>query len=399
MRVFGNSAASPSVFEEDHVIKLGPAEERIASSCTEERVEVVTPFFEPSLFKDTITRERKRTERSGLAMVMLLIGLQDDRQEGAAELFPEIANALSAIKTDIDVLGWFERQSIMGLIIPDIDHDTLAGTCERLEAAFRREIAHRVAVDLNSRLTIRLRVYPEPRRLGEDDHQYVDPFLYPELHANQQAITNFQILKRGMDIFASILLIMILSPLLLAIAGLVKMSSRGPIIFRQVRIGQMMKPFMICKFRTMYADADNGIHHDYVSWFISSSGKAQEKGKQSFFKLTNDPRITPLGHILRKMSLDELPQLWNVLQGDMSLVGPRPPLWYELQQYKPWHRHRVLEAKPGITGLWQVTGRSRTTFDDMVRLDLRYARARSLWADIRILLATPAAVIKGKGAC
>jgi len=397
--MFINSAASASGFDEDHVIKLGPAEESIASSCTEERVEVVQPIFDPRLFKDIITRERKRTERSGLAMVMLLIGLQDDHHENAARLFPEIANALSAIKTDIDVLGWFEDQSIMGLIVPDIDHDTLAGTCERLEAEFRREIRDRVAVDINSRLTIRLRVYPEPRRLGEEDHQYVDPFLYPELHATQQAITNFQILKRGMDIFASILLIMVLSPLLLAIAGLVKMSSRGPIIFRQVRIGQMMKPFMICKFRTMYADADNGIHHDYVSWFISSSGKAQEKGKQSFFKLTNDPRITPLGHILRKTSMDELPQLWNVLRGDMSLVGPRPPLWYELQQYKPWHRHRVLEAKPGITGLWQVTGRSRTTFDDMVRLDLRYARARSLWADIRILLATPAAVIKGKGAC
>ena len=382
------------------MIKLGPAEESLVSACAEEnRVEVVRPIFEPRLFKDTITRERKRTERSGLAMVMLLIGLQDSRHEDAAGLFPEIANALSAIKTDIDVLGWFERQSIMGLIVPDIDHDNLAATCERLEAEFRREITHRVAVDLNSRLTIRLRVYPEPRRLGEEDLQNVDPFLYPELHANQQAITNFQILKRGMDIFASILLIMVLSPLLLAIAGLVKMSSRGPIIFRQVRIGQMMKPFMICKFRTMYADADNGIHHDYVSWFISSSGKAQEKGKQSFFKLTNDPRITPLGHILRKTSLDELPQLWNVLRGDMSLVGPRPPLWYELQQYKPWHRHRVLEAKPGITGLWQVTGRSRTTFDDMVRLDLRYARGRSLWADIKILLSTPAAVIKGKGAC
>ena len=398
--MFINSAASLSVFDEDHVIKLGPVEESLASACAEEdRVEVAKPIFEPRLFKDTITRERKRTERSGLAMVMLLIGLQDSRHEDAARLFPEIANALSAIKTDIDVLGWFEGQSIMGLIVPDIDHDILATTCERLEAEFRREITHRVAIDLNSRLTIRLRVYPEPRRLGEEDLQYVDPFLYPELHANQQAITNFQIFKRGMDIFASVLLIMILSPLLLTIAGLVKMSSRGPIIFRQVRIGQMMKPFMMCKFRTMYADADNGIHQDYVSWFISSSGKAQEKGKQSFFKLTNDPRITPLGHILRKTSLDELPQLWNVLRGEMSLVGPRPPLWYELQQYKPWHRHRVLEAKPGITGLWQVTGRSRTTFDDMVRLDLRYARGRSLWADIRILLATPAAVIKGKGAC
>jgi len=209
----------------------------------------------------------------------------------------------------------------------------------------------------------------------------------------------FQVLKRGMDILGSLVLLFLLSPLFLVIAGLVKLSSRGPALFRQIRIGQMLKPFMMCKFRTMYANADHGIHHNYVSWFITSSGKEQAQDENTVFKLTNDPRITPIGQFLRKTSLDELPQLWNVLVGQMSLVGPRPPLWYEVQQYKPWHRHRVLQAKPGITGLWQVTGRSRTTFDEMVRLDLRYARGRSLWADIKILLATPAAVIKGKGAC
>jgi lipopolysaccharide/colanic/teichoic acid biosynthesis glycosyltransferase len=117
------------------------------------------------------------------------------------------------------------------------------------------------------------------------------------------------------------------------------------------------------------------------------------------FKLTNDTRITPIGHILRKTSLDELPQLWNVVIGEMSLVGPRPPLKYEVDQYKGWHLRRVLDAKPGVTGLWQVTGRSRTTFDEMVRLDLRYVRTYSLWTDLKILLATPRAVIAGKGAC
>jgi lipopolysaccharide/colanic/teichoic acid biosynthesis glycosyltransferase len=165
-----------------------------------------------------------------------------------------------------------------------------------------------------------------------------------------------------------------------------------------VRIGQMMKPFKILKFRTMRIDADDSIHHKYVSWFITSSDKAQAQDKSQIFKLTSDPRITPIGHFLRKTSLDELPQLWNVLKGEMSLVGPRPPVWYELQQYKPWHRYRVLEVKPGITGLWQVSGRSRTTFEEMVRLDLRYAKGRSLWTDVKILLATPKAVISGKGA-
>ena len=122
-------------------------------------------------------------------------------------------------------------------------------------------------------------------------------------------------------------------------------------------------------------------------------------GTEGVFKITNDPRVTRVGRVLRKTSLDELPQFINVLLGSMSLVGPRPPIPYEVEQYKPWHCRRVVDAKPGITGLWQVTGRSRTTFDEMVRLDLRYARTRSLWIDIKILLQTPAAVIAGKGAC
>ena len=396
---YGLPSYRRSLFAEKRVNKLNAVEEGLRSISSETKeAQNPDPVFDAPLFKASIARERKRTDRSGLAMVMLLIDLHNDRHEEGSQ-FCEIAQTLSAIKTDTDIMGWFERDAVMGLIVPDIEPHNLAPTCERLEAEFRREIAQRAARTLTDRLAIRLRVYTEPRRQGEEDLKQIDPFLYPELHASQQAITNFQVLKRGMDIFASILLIVLLAPLLLAIAMLVKLSSNGPVIFRQVRIGQMMKPFMICKFRTMYADADNGIHHDYVSWFIRSSGKAQGNGKAAFFKLTNDPRITPIGHILRKTSMDELPQLWNVLWGEMSLVGPRPPLWYELQQYKPWHRHRVLEAKPGITGLWQVTGRSRTTFDEMVRLDLRYARARSLWADIRILLATPAAVIRGKGAC
>lgn len=372
------------------------------SSCLErERQGIFHPIFDEELFRDSITRERKRADRSGLAMVILLIGVQDSRYENTPALCVGITKTLSVIKSDIDILGWFERPSVMGLIVPEIDTANLASTCEQLESKFRDEITSRFEGDLTEQLSIRLRVYPEPQQLGEEEPKSVDPFLYPELHADQGGIGKFQILKRGIDILGSLALLFILSPLLLAIAALVKLSSRGPVLFRQVRIGQMLKPFMICKFRTMYANADHGIHHNYVSWFITSSSKeqGQDKNTNKIFKLTNDPRITPIGHFLRKTSLDELPQLWNVLVGQMSLVGPRPPLWYEVQQYKPWHRHRVLEAKPGITGLWQVTGRSRTTFDEMVRLDLRYARGRSLWADIKILLATPAAVIKGKGAC
>jgi lipopolysaccharide/colanic/teichoic acid biosynthesis glycosyltransferase len=348
---------------------------------------------------EIVTRERKRADRSGLAMAILLIGVCDSQRENTSVLFSRIANALSVIKSDIDIAGWFERESIIGLIVPEIDPANLTVTCERLESEFREELKDRFEEDLADRLTIRLCVYPEPTQLGDEKLKAVDPFLYPELHVHQDQVALFQVLKRVIDILGSLGLLLILAPLLLAIAVLVKLSSRGQVLFHQMRIGQMLKPFMMCKFRTMYVNADHGIHHNYVSWFITSSDKGQTQDKNKIFKLTNDPRITPIGHFLRRTSLDELPQLWNVLVGQMSLVGPRPPLWYEVQQYKPWHRHRVMEAKPGITGLWQVTGRSRTTFDEMVRLDLRYAKKKSLWADIKILLATPAAVVKGNGAC
>jgi lipopolysaccharide/colanic/teichoic acid biosynthesis glycosyltransferase len=171
------------------------------------------------------------------------------------------------------------------------------------------------------------------------------------------------------------------------------------VFFRQSRVGQHGKLFTMLKFRTMMVHADDAIHKQFVSQLIKGAAPAGgDPSKETPFKIVNDPRVTPVGHLLRKTSLDELPQLWNVLRGDMSLVGPRPPLMYEVEQYRPWHYRRVLEAKPGITGLWQVSGRSRTTFDDMVRLDLRYAKDCSAWTDIKILLATPKAVILGKGA-
>jgi len=191
-----------------------------------------------------------------------------------------------------------------------------------------------------------------------------------------------------------------LSPVFLLIAALVKLKSPGPVFFKQARVGEFGKPFMMLKFRSMRVNADNAIHKAFVSELIKGAAPdGAAATKNAPFKIENDPRVTPIGRLLRKTSLDELPQLWNVLRGEMSLVGPRPPLTYEVEQYKPWHYRRVLEAKPGITGLWQVSGRSRTTFDDMVRLDLRYAKNNSAWTDIKILLATPRAVMSGKGAC
>jgi lipopolysaccharide/colanic/teichoic acid biosynthesis glycosyltransferase len=150
----------------------------------------------------------------------------------------------------------------------------------------------------------------------------------------------------------------------------------------------------------MYVNNDASQHREYVRKLIAGKADKQTNGEgDGIFKLTNDPRITPVGNFLRRTSLDELPQFCNVLRGDMSLVGPRPALPYEVEAYATWHRRRLLEAKPGITGLWQVQGRSRVGFDEMVRLDLRYARNCSPWLDLKILARTPMAVIAGNGAC
>ena len=150
----------------------------------------------------------------------------------------------------------------------------------------------------------------------------------------------------------------------------------------------------------MYVNNDNSVHKEFVTKLIASRGESETAhgNRENVYKITNDKRITPLGRFLRRTSLDELPQFLNVLWGDMSLVGPRPPIPYELAAYQTWHRRRLLDVKPGITGLWQVTGRSTVKFDEMVRLDLRYAMSWSPWLDIRILLRTPFAVIRGSGA-
>ncbi len=356
-------------------------------------------LLDERLFKQAITRERKRADRSGLAMVLLLVGLPTRSGEQGRADDTVVKNALSAVTSELDILGWFESSHVIGLIVSEIDPADLTGTCHRLESTFQNAIALQGNEELAKHLSLRMRVYPEPTTSNEKQVCPMDPLLYPELSATQPAVQNFWILKRGMDIVFSALLLILLLPVFALIAAIVKLSSPGPVLFKQMRIGYLMTPFTMCKFRTMYATVDHQVHHDYVSWFITASDQTQSQQKPSVFKLTNDTRITPIGRFLRRTSLDELPQLWNVLIGDMSLVGPRPPLPYELQQYKPWHRGRVLEAKPGMTGLWQVVGRSRTTFDEMVRLDLRYARTMSLWSDIKILLATPAAVVTGKGAC
>lgn len=342
------------------------------------------------LFKDAIVRERKRADRLGPPFAVLLVDRGGSSSEAGS--WVAILHTLTIVKRAIDVVGWFEQDAVLGLLLPEAAGSGGVKVMHRL----RREIATRLGDTALAALSIRL--YAHGDQSGPDGVALPAVDLLVEAFDEQRGHPWRDATKRGLDILGSLLLLALFAPVLLAVFVAVKWTSPGPALFRQVRVGRRGEPFMMLKFRTMHVNAGQGIHRDYVSWFIRSSGQRPRTGKE-VFKLTNDPRITPAGRFLRRTSLDELPQFWNVLRGDMSLVGPRPPLPFEVEQYQPWHRRRVLEATPGVTGPWQVHGRSRTTFDDMVRLDLRYARTHSLWTDIKILAATPRAMVSGRGAC
>jgi exopolysaccharide biosynthesis polyprenyl glycosylphosphotransferase len=193
--------------------------------------------------------------------------------------------------------------------------------------------------------------------------------------------------KRLVDVAGAVVLLVILSPVFAVCALLVRIDSPGPIFFRQQRIGQGGRQFSMLKFRSMYADADASPHETYTAAFIRGTAAPRAAGQAAMYKLAGDRRVTRVGGWLRRTSLDELPQLWNVLVGEMSLVGPRPPLAYEVRHYQPRHMDR-LAAKPGMTGLWQVSGRSRTTFEEMVALDLHYIQNQSLLLDLSIMART-----------
>jgi exopolysaccharide biosynthesis polyprenyl glycosylphosphotransferase len=351
------------------------------------------------LFRDALDRELTRAERFDQPFVLLLVELDkvarnfsvaSDVTQQSSSVWTHAIEVLAQAVGETAVLGWFEGQTVLCAIVPEM----ICGS--DLESVVRRELARRLGAKTVARFWIRSHVYSlcstRPERWRAVQH-----FLVQQRSLRQRQPADYAI-KRSLDFVGSLTLLLILCPVFLVIAALLKLTSPGPILFRQRRVGQMAKPFTMLKFRTMRVNADHALHHEFVTKFIRSSAQLHPAGRKALFKLTNDPRVTPLGRILRKTSLDELPQLWNVLRGEMSLVGPRPPLAYELEQYGPWHWRRVLDAKPGMTGLWQVMGRSRTTFDEMVRLDLRYVRTCSLWTDIQILLATPRAVVSGKGA-
>jgi lipopolysaccharide/colanic/teichoic acid biosynthesis glycosyltransferase len=373
----------------------------------------MTGTSRPLLTREAFTRlvlvERRRSERSGRSFAILTLHARASLDPAASPLGRAIRDAVVAATRQIDIVGWIDPPSVLGVLLPQLPQSGPWAAIERVRARIERVLdQHGVARD---HVTLVGHLFPEPATAGTatvaegpsrwpagDGHALVEPLLYPERGEPLGARRRAEALKRGLDIVGSAALLTVLAPLGLLVAGLIRLTSPGPTLFRQARIGYRGRPFTMLKFRTMCVNADETVHREFVSRFIADGQRATPPNDAGLFKLVGDPRVTPIGRLLRKTSLDELPQLWNVFRGEMSFVGPRPPLPYEFEQYAPWHRRRVFEARPGITGLWQVRGRSRTTFDEIVRLDLRYARTQSLSTDLGILLETPRAVISGKGA-
>jgi lipopolysaccharide/colanic/teichoic acid biosynthesis glycosyltransferase len=341
-----------------------------------------------SQFLNCLRIEKRRVDRSKAPLSIVLFYFHREVKEGEGST-GEFLRSLLKNTRETDIKGWIDRD-IIGLVLPDTDGTGVEKYIEKIRNG-------------NGGLTFSAvtGTYPDDlfNKLLTDDQS--QPDLFPINLDESKGPKKIQLtLKRGVDILGAVTGLLIFLPIMLITALAIKLTSAGPIIFKQNRFGKEGVRFPFYKFRSMLWNTDDQVHREYVTNLIKGDLEKinQGEGGDPLYKMKSDPRITKVGKIIRKTSIDELPQFFNVLKGEMSLVGPRPPLLYEVEEYEPWHLRRILEVKPGITGLWQVDGRSKTSFDDMVRMDLRYVQNWSLWLDIKILIKTVGAVIRPNGA-
>jgi lipopolysaccharide/colanic/teichoic acid biosynthesis glycosyltransferase len=351
-------------------------------------------------FSSIIHRERDRSDRTGqgFSLVIFEVGNGKNRSDSVRNLVPILTHRIRST----DAIGWLEDGRI-GVILPHTTTERAWKFVANVRNAFNGNAPPECVVyaypsswvpgdeqfppqDSRSR-----RKTPGPEEIDasgsrssclpcENRTRPIDA-LEPYL------LFQIPLWKRAIDIAGSVLALILLSPLLLAVPILIKIVSPGPVLFRQDRVGYRGKVFTIWKFRTMHVNADTTPHRDYVQGLINN--------EKIMTKLDNgkDHRIIPFGNLLRATGIDELPQLVNVFLGDMSLVGPRPCLSYEAQEFSPWQMRRF-DAVPGLTGLWQVSGKNRTTFKEMMRLDIGYAKKRAFRLDMIIFLKTIPAIVR-----
>jgi lipopolysaccharide/colanic/teichoic acid biosynthesis glycosyltransferase len=349
-------------------------------------------------FKRMLALERKRADRSKRSFALVTLDVSLLKKDGK-QLDPVISDmafsVLSSSLRETDVIGWHTRDSVFGVLLTEFGSFSLEGIVDTIRRKIEEELHTVFDADISRKIYLDIHIYPAANeKMSKDSFNRI---FYPEVLSSDLHYKASAFAKRGLDLTVSLALLPVLAPLMIVLGVLVKLTSRGPAFHTQLRQGQLNKEFILYKFRSMREGAGTAVHEEYVEQFIK--GGSENLDDNGVFKITSDSRITAVGRFLRKLSLDELPQFINVLKGDISLVGPRPPLPYEIDKYDTWHKARVLEVKPGLTGLWQVDSRNQTTFDDMVRMDLRYARGWSLWKDIKLILRTPWAMFKGDGAC
>lgn len=360
----------------------------------------VKDFVSEESFRTLVSVERKRTERSKKPFMVMLLNvsfisdaIKQNKFDNASAyvLYNTIAQSITSVTRDIDIKGWHEKGKTIGILFTEISIDSKNKILEKIKNSLIKNLFPEYASSIgiscscypvdNVTESNKLEIfYPDPARVSVKKHLRI-------------------IAKRSIDIFGSLAGLLIFSPIFLIASILIKLTSKGPVFFRQKRVGKGGKVFNIYKFRTMTVQNDESVHRKYMQDFIKgqAEGIVNEETGEIVFKLTNDSRITKIGKVLRKTSLDELPQFINVLLGDMSLVGPRPPIPYEVEAYELWHKRRVLETKPGITGYWQVEGRSVTNFDNMCRMDLQYIAKQSTRLDLKYIIKTPVVLLTAKG--
>ncbi len=374
-------------------------------------------------FAELVQYERERSERSNKPFSIVNIDLSKSMKNTNGAFPSSVIDVISTSVRTIDHLAWNGNSSIY-LLLPVTPLQGAQIAVKKLRKKLQTELGKdSQAIDFT--ISAYPDIAPATKRSKQSeadktafaskssyykmefsgnpqqsDIMAIDHSLIYELSCDSNH-HNWQVrLKRIVDIIGSLVCLLLFAPVMMTIALAIKFTSKGPAIFRQTRLGFQGKKFNFLKFRTMQVNNDDSIHRQYLEKLIQ--GKHQEinmgNEEKPYYKIKNDPRITPVGKLLRKSSLDELPQLFNVLMGHMSMVGPRPPIPYEVDKYQTWHKKRVLNVKPGITGLWQVSGRSKMTFDEMVRLDLYYAQNWSLWLDFQIFFKTFKAVFSTKGA-
>lgn len=341
-------------------------------------------------FRQQLVQERRRAERSNKPLLVMVLNtgyVSEKLDQG--QLCDTLGKGVQSCVRDTDICGILEDGALLGVIFTELPADKVADARRVIAGKVREKLKEMLDDEAASLITISFRIYPET---GGGDGAF-DMLFFPELRSKSATETGGLVVKRALDLTGSVVGLLLLLPAFAVLSAAIKLSSKGPVFFCQERIGMNGRKFKLFKFRTMVVGNKDDIHREFVTRLIE--GKLGED--QAVFKITSDPRVTPVGSILRKYSLDELPQLFNVVVGDMSLVGPRPPIHYEVERYCGWQRNRLM-GKPGITGAWQVSGRSKTTFDEMVRLDLRYLRGWSVALDLKIILQTPLAVLRCRGA-